>query len=204
MELINEDTRQFFPVYIYEYILRSYIDNKEEFDYQYKKAMSNSKRNGIKDPKYNLWIAANLTDVKIRSKLNPQVFSCYYCLCSLIELPQNKVIFEHFIPKLHIPANIVSSCDACDKFKKDRQPEEFVRIIEDDKLIEIDKYVKTRMAKEKLLHFAPLVACRVGNPQLWKQKMIEIAEKYYKADLTIINKGQIRYHYASLYRKRWN
>ncbi|MNE24002.1 hypothetical protein D3C76_613680 [compost metagenome] len=56
-------------------------------------------------------------------------------------------------------------------------PEEFENIIINDELVKIDRYTKTKASQEKLLQFAPLVACRSMHFDLWVDKMIEIADK---------------------------
>ncbi|MBP1999643.1 hypothetical protein J2Z69_000662 [Paenibacillus shirakamiensis] len=197
------ELKSIYPDYICDFIVAICIASPEEFRYQLKKAESNSKRKDIGNSKYNYWIAANLTDIRFRDSLNQGLFSYYYCMANLSLVPIDQIVFEHFIPKLQVPGNIVSACRPCDKFKHDRNPDDFVNMIKDEKIIENDKYVKTKEQKKKLLHFAPLVASRTGNMEIWKNKMIDIAKEDYKIDFSIMHNGPVRYQYAALYRKRW-
>ncbi|MNE24003.1 hypothetical protein D3C76_225430 [compost metagenome] len=71
IQLIDESIIEF-PEYILEHILPINKQDPIEFERQYKKAKSNSNRKGFGNSKYNLWIAANLTDVKLRSRLTLQ------------------------------------------------------------------------------------------------------------------------------------
>lgn len=194
-----------YPEYIKDYILKTYEENPELFLVELRKAENNSKRPGIKNKKYNLWIAANNACLKEGAKFKPGVFECYYCHMNLTTIPSEDVRFEHFTPKIHIPSNIVLACKLCDEFKQDRMPEDFESIIFDEENIKRDKYAKTNLAREKLIEFAPLVACHtMGNSKpKWIDKMIEIASRNYGIDLSSIHPVQVRWRYYELFRKKW-
>lgn len=149
--------------------------------------------------------AANNADLKLRSKISDGYFQCYYCRLDLCKVELTDIRFEHYEPKIQSPQNIVPACKWCDEFKHDRMPEDFAKIVYDDSLVKRDKYAKTADSQQKLIEFAPLVACHhLGtSDQNLIEKMIEIAEKYYNVDLRHIPKGQVRYRYYELYRKRW-
>jgi hypothetical protein len=194
-----------YPEYIQDYILKTYEDNPELFLVELRKAENNSKRSGIKNKKYNLWIAANNAYIKEGAKFKPGLFECYYCRMDLTTIPSEDVRFEHFIPKIHSTANIVQACKWCDKFKRDRTPEDFESIIFDEEIAKRDKYAKTKEAKEKLIEFAPLVACHSmgnSNPK-WIDKMKEIAGRNYGINLSGFHQGQVRWKYYELFRKKW-
>jgi hypothetical protein len=194
-----------YPDYIKDYILKTYESNSELFLIELRKAENNSKRPGIKDKKYNLWIAANNAYLKNWAKFQPELFECYYCRLDLSTIPPEDVRFEHFIPKWHVTANIVQACKWCDEFKQDRTPEDFESIILNEETVKQDKYAKTNEAREKLVEFAPLVACHsMGNSNpIWIDKMMIIAKEKYGVDLSIIHLGQVRWKYYELFRKKW-
>lgn len=200
-EIISSD----YPEYIKDYILKTYRSDSELFLMELRKAENNSKRPKIENRKYNLWIAANNTYIKKDAEFKPGLFECYYCRLDLTTVRPEDVRFEHFIPKIHITTNIVQSCKWCDEFKKDRIPNYFENIIFNEELVKQDKYAKTNKAREKLIEFAPLVACHsMGNSNpIWIDKMIEIAKVNYGVDLSTIYPGQVRWKYSELFRKKW-
>lgn len=204
MSDILKEYIDFYPEYILDYIKEVYVIDPILFKQQLRKAENNSRRNGIRDKTYNLWIAANNTDIRLKARINSQIFTCYYCHLELNKLETSQIRFEHFIPKLHKPSNIVSACEWCDSFKKDRLPEDFVRILEDSNKANSDVYTKTPMEKRKLIEFAPLVACRsVGLTRLVLDNIINLAQTNYSIDLSNIEKGYVRWKYYELYRKKW-
>jgi hypothetical protein len=194
-----------YPEYIKDYILQTNKENPELFLAELRKAENNSKRPGIENKKYNLWIAANNAYLKEGAKFKPGLFECYYCRLDLTTVSPEDVRFEHFIPKIPVTANIVQACKWCDEFKKDRMPEDFESIILNEDNVKQDKYAKTNEAREKLIEFAPLVACHsMGNSNpVWIDKMIEIADKKYRTDLSSVHPGQVRWRYYELFRKKW-
>jgi hypothetical protein len=194
-----------YPEYIKEYILKTYEENSDLFLMELRKAENNSKRPGMGNKKYNLWIAANNAYIKKEAKFKPGLFECYYCRMDLSTIPAENVRFEHFIPKMHVTANIVQACKWCDKFKRDRTPEDFESIIIDEENVKKDKYAKTNVERKKLIEFAPLVACHSmdnSNP-IWIDKMIEIASRNYGVDLSKVHPRQVRWRYYELFRKNW-
>lgn len=190
-----------YPEHIKNDILNTYMKNPKLFLSELRKAENNSKRAGIKNKQYNLWIATNNTYNKY--ELGP--YECYYCHMDLTTISSKDVRFEHFVPKLHIPSNIVLACKWCDEFKKDRMPEDFESIIFDEENVKRDKYANTNRKKEKLIEFAPLVACHSmgASRSKWLDKMVEIASKNYKIDLNNIHSGQVRWRYYELFRDKW-
>jgi hypothetical protein len=194
-----------YPEYIKDYILQTYEENHELFLAELRKAENNSKRPGIENKKYNLWIAANNAYLKEEAKFKSGLFECYYCRLDLTTISPEDVRFEHFIPKIQITTNIVQACKWCDKIKRDRMPEDFENIILNEDNVINDIYAKTNEAREKLIEFAPLVACHsMGNSNpIWINKMIEIANKKYGTDLSSLHQGQVRWRYYELFRRKW-
>ena len=110
------------PPHIDTHIIDAYKSNPDLFTNLSNRADENSKRPGFGEGQENLWIAANLTDPL--NKGYPYN-TCYYCGIEFNILNLDKIVMEHFSPKIHKPGNVVPSCIKCDEMKKDYTTQRF-------------------------------------------------------------------------------